>query len=88
MNKIKLDREEKELLELIENSNNIRIENKNEINKYVQLAKKELKRRSISIRLPNRDIDLIKAKAIEEWLPYQTLIGSIIHKYVNWKLKA
>ncbi len=39
------------------------------------------KSKSISIRLTPPDLERIKAKAIEEGLPYQTLIASIIHKY-------
>jgi len=38
---------------------------------------------SISIRLSAADLNGIKAKAMEEGLPYQTLITSIIHKYAQ-----
>jgi predicted DNA binding CopG/RHH family protein len=41
------------------------------------------KSESISIRLTPTDLSRIKAKAIEEGLPYQTLITSIIHKYAH-----
>ena len=40
----------------------------------------------MNIRLTKNDLDGIKLKAIEEGIPYQTLIASIIHKYVTGKL--
>jgi predicted DNA binding CopG/RHH family protein len=41
------------------------------------------KTKSINLRLPERVLIKIKAKAMEEGLPYQTLISSLLHKYVN-----
>ena len=38
------------------------------------------------IRITKNDLDRIKLKAVEEGLPYQTLVTSIIHKYVTGKL--
>lgn len=50
-------------------------------------AKAELhKRTRINLRLPDKDLEAIKLKALEEGLPYQTLIVSVLHKYVNGKL--
>jgi predicted DNA binding CopG/RHH family protein len=40
----------------------------------------------INIRLTKNDLDGIKLKAIEEGIPYQTLVAGIIHKYVTGKL--
>jgi len=40
----------------------------------------------MNIRLTKNDLDGIKLKAMEEGLPYQTLVASIIHKYVTGKL--
>jgi predicted DNA binding CopG/RHH family protein len=37
---------------------------------------------NVNIRLPQRDLYKLKAKALEEGLPYQTMIGSILHKAV------
>ncbi len=37
----------------------------------------------ISIRLLNRDVEKIKALALKEGIPYQVLIRSVIHKYVE-----
>lgn len=41
------------------------------------------KRARISISIPQRDLARLKARAAEEGLPYQTLINSILHKYVE-----
>lgn len=44
------------------------------------------KNKNINIRLPEMTLNKIKSKANHEGLPYQTLIGSILHKYVNGTL--
>jgi predicted DNA binding CopG/RHH family protein len=41
------------------------------------------KRERISISVPERDLARLKARAAEEGMPYQTLINSILHKYVE-----
>ncbi len=41
------------------------------------------KRRRISISIPERDLMKLKTRAAEEGMPYQTLINSILHKYVE-----
>ena len=46
------------------------------------------KNRHISIRLSERDLVLLRAKALELGMPYQTLIGSILHQYVEGKIQA
>lgn len=37
----------------------------------------------INIRLSSTDLTMLKRRAIEEGLPYQSLIASILHKYVS-----
>ena len=41
----------------------------------------------INIRLSENDLQAIQTKAIQEGLPYQTLIASVLHKYVTGRLK-
>ncbi|HNE56206.1 MAG TPA: antitoxin, partial [Leptospiraceae bacterium] len=41
----------------------------------------------MNIRIHKRDLQLLKVKALEEGMPYQTLVSSILHKYVTGKLK-
>jgi len=41
------------------------------------------KRRRISIAIPERGLARLKTKAAEKGMPYQTLINSILHEYVE-----
>lgn len=51
--------------------------------RFRQIAKYTLeKSKNINIRLTHGDLLRLKAKAIAEGMPYQTLVGSILHKYV------
>jgi len=45
------------------------------------------KKRNINIRISENDLESIKLRAVREGLPYQTLIGSLIHKYAAGTLK-
>jgi len=44
------------------------------------------KERRINIRLSQKDLEALQTLALEEGLPYQTLIASILHKYVAGSL--
>ena len=44
------------------------------------------KTKNINIRISAYDIEKVKQRAAEEGIPYQTLISSIVHKYVTGKL--
>lgn len=81
---LKLDKEEKEITKAVE-SGRVRVipHVRKEIKRFQKAAKYTLdKTRNINIRLSERDLLRLKAKAIEEGIPYQTLIGSIIHKCI------
>ena len=45
-----------------------------------------IKDRRVNIRLSSADLQDIQAKALEEGMPYQTLIASVLHKFVTGKL--
>lgn len=48
---------------------------------------KELKRsKRINIRINNEDLAKVKAKAKKHKIPYQTLIGSVVHKYAEGEI--
>ena len=83
--KLKLDKEEKEILKAVEKGEFESVPFvKSEIKRLSQIAKNTFaKTRSINIRVSERDLLRLKAKAMKEGLPYQTLISSILHKYVN-----
>jgi len=44
------------------------------------------KTKNINIRISAHDLEKVKHKSVEEGIPYQTLISSVIHKYVSGKL--
>lgn len=81
-----LDTEEREELEAIEDAlENGELKSAPEFEKrkkeLQQIAKNTLnKTKNINIRLSERDLYRLKAKAIEEGIPYQTLASSILHK--------
>lgn len=81
----KLDKEEKALLKAIENDEFVSVPDaKNIIKKIESAARQHLaKNQKINIRISEYDLEGIKRIAAEEGLPYQTLITSIIHKYIR-----
>lgn len=80
-----LTKEEQVMLEAIENGEFRPVQNQAEAKKRaIEAALNTLnKNKNINIRLTERDLQKIKAKSVGEGIPYQTLISSIIHKYVN-----
>jgi predicted DNA binding CopG/RHH family protein len=89
MKKIYFDPEEKRVLESYERGEWKPIRNREEeMAKLRQYARNTLqKNKRINIRLSERDLLGIQAKAVEEGLPYQTLISSILHKYLRGILR-
>jgi len=81
--------EEKELLQSIDKDEWKSIKNKKALISQLKetAANTMAKDQRMNIRIGKRDLEGIKAKAIEEGIPYQTLVASVIHKYVNGKLK-
>jgi len=83
-----LDKEEKELMESYGKGEWKPIKKKDQ-KVYVKAAKESIsKNKRINIRLTTKDYHDIQVKAIEEGIPYQTLISSIIHKYNKGKLRS
>ncbi len=85
---MKLNKEEKEVLHAYEKGNFSSVPNlRKEIAKYKDYAKDTLqKNKRINIRISERDLIHIQRKAVEEDLPYQTFISSILHKFINGNL--
>jgi predicted DNA binding CopG/RHH family protein len=83
-----IDDEEKELMASIENDEWMPVKNMApEKEKAVIAARNTLKKdKRINLRLSQKDYHQIQIKAIEEGIPYQTFISSIIHKYLNGSL--
>ena len=50
------------------------------------IIKKTKEKKSVNLRVNSHDLDLLKKKAEQEGIPYQTLISSVLHKFVTGKL--
>jgi predicted DNA binding CopG/RHH family protein len=85
-----IDQEEKDLMSSIENDEWQPIKNiDQEKEKAVAAARNTLKKdKRINLRLTHKDYHQIQIKAIEEGIPYQTLISSLVHKYLNGSLAS
>ncbi len=88
MNELKLDREERELLDSIESGEWESVPNlKEEVRLHRQYARNTLKKdRRVNIRIASRDLEDIQTRAVEEGIPYQTLMASVLHKYISGRL--
>jgi predicted DNA binding CopG/RHH family protein len=85
-----LDQQERDIEEAIENETLVPVENEEEWKEKLRLAARATlaKNRHISIRLWEPDLEKLKARALELGIPYQTLIGSILHQYAEGRMKA
>ncbi len=83
-----LDKDEKEIMESYGNGE--WVSSVDELKEEIRHAAKNstLKNKRINIRLTEKDYHDIQVKAMEEGVPYQTLISSIIHKYNKGELKT
>ena len=83
-----LDKEERETLESFEKGEWKSVsgakKRKRDLSEYAQATLRKDKR--INIRISERDLNELRRLAVQEGLPYQTLISSILHKYVNGSL--
>lgn len=86
---MKLDTDEREILSSFDKG-------KRKSLKEVTSERKRLSRvaaatfrkdRRVNIRISGKDRDAL-VKALEEGIPYQTLISSVLHKYVSGRLRA
>ena len=84
-----IDEEEKELIESIERDEWVRSKEEEKEKKYAKEAAEGTVRKNkrMNIRISERDLRSLKIRALEEGLPYQTLVSMIIHKYLSGKLK-
>ena len=82
-----LDKDEKALAKSLEDEEWISDLTEKEKKQYEEYARYSLnKQKRINIRMTERDLRKIRAKAIEEGIPYQSLISMLIHKYNEGKI--
>ncbi|BAL26386.1 hypothetical protein [Azoarcus sp. KH32C] len=83
----RIDAEELEILDAYEKGQLKSVATKAEIAKFKAAARATaIKDRRVNIRLSSGDLNDIQVKALEEGIPYQTLIASVLHKYVTGRL--
>lgn len=89
MKKYKLDPQERELLNSLEKEGWVSVPDfARERENLKQAAQLTLsKTRRVNLRLSERDFELAHVRAIEEGLPYQSLLSSIIHKFLTGRLR-
>jgi len=84
MSDYKLSEEEQEVLDAFE-AGELKSVLTPKRKKYLQSVAEETfkKDKRINIRISNRDLSLLQRRALEEGIPYQTLVSSVLHKYVS-----
>lgn len=80
----KLSSEEREILEAFE-AGEFKSVLTPERRRFLKATAKDTfkKDKRINIRISSRDLESIQRRALEEGIPYQTLVSSILHKYVS-----
>jgi len=84
----KFNEEEKEILEAFEKGTLKRSRNVvQEIKQHKAVAEATFKKDArINIRLSSRDLRSLQTRALKEGMPYQTLVSSVLHKFVDGQL--
>ncbi len=84
-----LDQEEREILEAFEAGQVKRAKDAIETQRRHRTYAESMLRRDarISVRLSLKDLRGLQKRALAEGIPYQTLVASIIHKYVEGRLR-
>lgn len=83
-----LTENENKLLESVEKGEWASVSSENELNRYQNIAQEQLKKdKRITLRISNGVLTGLQKRAFEEGIPYQTLINSILYKYLSGKLR-
>lgn len=88
MKRLRLSKEEKELLASVERGEWKSVENlEREINAAQEAARNTLKQdRKVNLKLSAKDFEEFQTLATEAGVPYQILMSSVLHKYVSGRL--
>lgn len=85
---IKTDPEENEILEAFETGKLKRVRNRSrELAQHQKAAATTFTKDSrINIRISSKDLRAMKKRALAEGVPYQTLVSSVLHKFVEGQI--
>ena len=82
-----LDPEELDVLNAFEQGKLKSVATKSELARFKAAARATaIKDKRVNIRLSSGDLSDLQVRALQEGVPYQTLIASIVHKYVTGRL--
>ena len=81
--KVVLDNFEKSIEENAENFISLSTSEMNEVEAIINFANKT---KNINIRISEYALEKVKQRSADEGIPYQTLVSSVVHKYVTGKL--
>jgi len=82
-----LTQEERELLASWERGEWRSVADADLLERYRQAARNTARKDArVNIRISSHDLELLQARALREGIPYQTLMASILHKYVHGTL--
>jgi Uncharacterized protein conserved in bacteria len=83
----KLDADEQELINTYEAGELISVASKDDLARYRDAARATgLKDKRVNVRLSSGDLRDLQVRALAEGVPYQTLITSVLHKFVTGRL--
>ena len=85
----KLKKDEKELLESVEGGEWRSVPDREaKVTRYREYAAATFKKdRRINIRISTKDLNALQKRALREGIPYQTLIASVLHKFVSGRFR-
>jgi predicted DNA binding CopG/RHH family protein len=84
----KLNPDDQEILEAFEAGEFESDFNEERRTQLAKLAEETIRKdKRINIRISSRDLEALQRRAIEEGLPYQSLVSSVLHKYVSGGFK-
>ena len=84
---MKLTKEEKDMLRSVEHGEWRATTKKADLRKYQEAARQMMKKDArLNIRISSNDLERLQKRAMEEGLPYQTFVSSILHKFVAGRL--
>ena len=86
---MKLNKEEREIVKSYEKGEWHSVRNlKSRIKQHQEYAKATFRKdKRVNIRISSKDLEGVQTIALEEGIPYQTFLASIIHKYVSGRLR-
>ncbi|MFO8011631.1 MAG: antitoxin [Dehalococcoidia bacterium] len=86
---MKTNGEEKDILQSVEKGEWKTVADiEKEKKRYREYARATFRKdRRVNIRISEKDLINIQKRAVEEGIPYQTLISSVLHKFVSGRLK-